>query len=576
MQSMWCGSVVVGSQLKFFTWSVMEGLKDVFDIEDYTLATSWEKLTALLERTIREWISSSAEVKDSTKTINFNGMDLQIQVIRVSKLAQIQPNLYSQDPLATNLKPFLHLGNLADVSVTLEVDFLKYFGPQDFILLKSVESHDLGQEAYLILSSLVMASSHVEGCNLPMIVSSASSPLKFIGRTCLSRRGVKMHVQESRRCPPGFESFAKIRRYFCDHIMSCSFEGRFPETFKGNSVVSVMYKQRNELFRLWRNKSIDEFLFPGFRWGPPENLNVIETIRLTCDWNELAFDSDSKDDTLIDLDPNSASSFKISVFWNSNFSIVDAQFAFMIFSLLELANVGSKFGSLHQILHNMDTSKSVIGPFVKESSQYLLESLHDFELTDSYLDRQLDKIFALRADASFNHSFPRSIPSSPFQSILQSFIMLLVTVYSSDPYKLNLKTFVVFWERFVFRLRNLFDSMSPIPLVECSHPDFSCCLLYQKLQLINFCISHGETLKPQSPLKHGNGALSDLSDEDHFSDAKGGWEDLDDLIPESLIQDIGIVPDGVDLRTNLEGILLKATGKKMNVPILQVELFVAL
>ncbi|XAR67429.1 hypothetical protein NMG60_11002192 [Bertholletia excelsa] len=80
-------------------------------------------------------------------------------------------------------------------------------------------------------------------------------------------------------------------------------------------------------------------------------------------------------------------------------------------------------------------------------------------------------------------SFPKEIHGAP----LQSFVVKLSEVIGTFK---NLRTMAVYWYKIVSELRRLWTEWQYIPgIPQDEIPDLNSCLLYQKLQVINCCIS---------------------------------------------------------------------------------------
>lgn len=96
------------------------------------------------------------------------------------------------------------------------------------------------------------------------------------------------------------------------------------------------------------------------------------------------------------------------------------------------------------------------------------------------------------------------------------------------------------WEMFVAELRERWEERKAIPAVDTAAPDLRACLVQQKLQILNRCIS-----------------LSNKSSDDEVKRAEVEEEMLNDTIPQGIH-----ATASVSMR-------LIGTGQPMNVPITQ-------
>ena len=176
---------------------------DVFDINDFTTASDWEKFVSDLEQTLRQWDLSSDHHKSGTKrltrdqfscvswsyrgeVLRFGRVPLSVQHIFADGIANEEP-LDASSPRRGHELPL----PLQDTSCS-EFDFLtkcppvtQLFGLREFILISSAQKNEPINDisrVKLLMSSAAIASGNIS-CQVPVFVN-VSQAHHFVGIFC--------------------------------------------------------------------------------------------------------------------------------------------------------------------------------------------------------------------------------------------------------------------------------------------------------------------------------------------------------------------------------------------------------
>lgn len=442
-------------------------------IEDFTCSSPWEKFIAHIEETIRSWgLDTTANyVEPASKDTQIYFMD---QTFTLSLYSRGLSNFEERHlPKA--------IGGLFQAPSYDLYDISAYFGVHFFLTIHP-QSPLNESEAALLLSSLSIATSSV---SIPVFVPVEDrSASIYIGRFEGDLISTQFKVQKARKPPKQLRYLSGLQQYFDEQIVSLCISFNVKEldknsmkTVKSSSQIHAQFGFTRGIEKIlsirskqsWRDFSLPSKTF-DLPWGNSSFFPPLQALQLEISWPFFPSGKYVENPLYSDFEPQKAESWYISASWGT-FDASNCPMHRCLSNIMHIFEKGALFKSFRDIRSD-------------KLSSVLLSISEGPLMSIEHVDQELDVLFSLESE-KYKRVFDRS---TAWGSLLSLFVMRLMLVQSLGMFGLNLRTFVVFWERFVRRVRKFWDTGSSIPLTN-DEIDLNNAVVYQKLQLLQKCLS---------------------------------------------------------------------------------------
>ncbi|KAL3113454.1 hypothetical protein niasHT_013564 [Heterodera trifolii] len=497
------------------------GGDNVFEINDFTVVTEFEVLTLTLENAIQE-IKTEAELQGIEQNENsskkgilsrkfaFQNYEFQIDYYRQSdnNMAKVAED-YAEKHSYLN-ESALALNN-SNFDFFEEMVVSKQYGIlSDFFLLYTIGPNNFMTESTVnIVQSAVNLASLNTDCDFPILFQFA--------------RGASVGVLQNRNFMTNFEGAVlnnclpsqkyldgvikmfkeKINALFAiDERIKTSLQHDF-HTKLGPSSENRSTSAGSSSSELRRQRNASSGCRCPHKYPfQPIGLSLVQRLTMAAVWVDIDEHLLVETENFTNIDPESAQRWKCSVQFDEEFSFEQTYLFTRLFELAEEEFAECSIRS--QLLPSSDSSSSLgttaLGPligkpmirninFVEESplnSESDLSDCVNFILKENLNDNEGPK-----AEEQFTEAQQRmfqkfsNLKSVPLNSFARRLAVCLVEKIDG-----NFVDFCRLWTKFLQILRHHWEYNLNLPNFDTDErPQLSCCLLHQKLQMINYCIS---------------------------------------------------------------------------------------
>eukprot|EP00742_Colponemidia_sp_Colp-10_P007138 GILJ01007667.1.p1 GENE.GILJ01007667.1~~GILJ01007667.1.p1 ORF type:complete len:952 (+),score=125.42 GILJ01007667.1:38-2893(+) len=522
----------------------------VYEINDYTTATSWEKFVAAIEECLRVWnlqhgtASPPSSTEDCYKMLSLGKKEYKLSYHFSSSSGVNRSEEFGHFPEA--------MSDLMDVTQdfpTRAPKLQRWFGVCRFLLLTPVtvsgrEREVDISEASLMLSSLNLALSH-SGCALPAFVPVYSRTRgTFLGYMSHAGVRIRFDTDTMTSTPESYNHLSGLLDLFITKL-------DVPPSVIKKSTVSARYTYVCDEFGESLEQAIEKSLKDhDLESMPPTDEYLltpveepVKSMHLACTWP--AFPEGS----FVDNAVYSEFSALAAPEWSLRTIFIDEEDADDMDGLL--ARGAKRMAALINEVQRFSTVSSLLSADALEGTAYiqqfarnLTNSLQSPTIpSDEQLSLWLDELFSasksgcdseIESIPDDNHSRMADDDEKKTERSPSRFVSRITSRNDLPQHTLNhlksapggsllswlslqwstlwgLKALATFWIEFGRSLRHHWESRTPLPRMPVGElPDLKYCLLYQKLQMLNYCIhrelsirSHSRTHGDTSPHDDG-------------------------------------------------------------------------
>lgn len=554
--------------------------KEVFQIDDFTSVTEWEKFIDALGLSIEEWglpeikplpclqkdELSYCEWSFKSKEVCFAKFRFVLtwHFCRTKSSDDAESPGSSQDQAEP--EEFFPEA-LRDVSNDLN-DFPKcphyvtyWYGLRNFLVLHPCEAEDAivtEDRTKLLLSSLAVALNTTK-CNIPAFVQLLSRQNKLFQGIC-EDAGLRINFDSVYfyRKPPNLQHVSGLLKMFKEKLGGCVDSAPVTITARSKYILSEWSLDSWPQMPFDVDYLSDDILPKDFGYlgiGAFED-PVVELQLYTC-WPHLS------EDVIIDNDIHSDFHPFEARLWVAGMRFAESPACSLADYLYEFVSISFEFDAQEKLIGGIiyeseSTENSVsakhaldklAGPTLPKGNKMLsltnvLHQAHkagkraarkkyatrkhaetplrnptlslkilQFIFPDSQTPPEEDEEIVREAEESANKLFKetiRGMKSAPVDSLTWRLAHALAKVNVSFG---GLQSLAQLWNLFVQEVNYRWEENLYLPSLENGPPDLSCCLLHQKLQMLNYCI---ERRRARENLPASTTSLSDDSDDEFF------------------------------------------------------------
>nr|CDJ81247.1 rab3 GTPase-activating protein catalytic subunit [Haemonchus contortus] len=477
--------------------------EDVFEIDDFTVITEFEHFVVAIEALIQEWglgFLKSCSWQFKSATLSF-GESNKLKATYyypdvVDAVVKDQPNSEADG----------HLPLFAIDMADAEVDFCYHsnittmYGVSEYILLSPADQIDdaiMTEDQKNLVISAFRVAQHSVDCEVPMFIQFGHIDRQlFFGTSC--NKSVVAHYTGShlRKGQMRHMHLSGLLDLFKEHV-KCPISFLEAEDIR----VSIQFDY-NIKFPSTASKEIDELceivecnsLPFGSRDEPISEFNLIAS------WPNMKEEMINENEYHSDLDLLSAFNWSGSIDFRYTEGLLGYVLSRIVdlhkskessetaFTLLGVRQSPKAFGQLtdggiQNIRFAGVPNISITNPGGLPLDEVLMP------ISKSVIKRCMDSIF--EAEEDFNEEADASLRQNkwtPPESLTWHFAIAFANASIDDVY--GPYAFAQVWLEFVKRLRTYYDSTKDLPgLSNVTQPNLSHCLLHQKIQMLQCCIS---------------------------------------------------------------------------------------
>jgi len=472
----------------------------------------------------------------------------------------------------------------------------RWHGLREFVVIQPASASDAilqDSKANILLSSVAMAVNNAN-CRLPVFVQTQEFRKRYyLG--CCSSPGVRVNYQmiHLQRIPQQYRHLSGLLDIFKEKITQFNSSIPVPPvtlslkntySFDMVSISQGFWPQAMPDLEIGGEDSVGSQDFSVLPFGPIEE--TVSHLILSTIWPCLSEHLVTETETYSDLDPLQAPC------WSAKAVLVDDPACLLSESLRLFVDACSSAATteqllspdlipspskdkdmaraLHQVVNPSSPIEEVVSRMSKavtmQANQLTMRHLMlpDAPLPTSLVNRILWFLFPDARPLDYNickgdwedvaklswekfEDFGSLMKASPlFDSLTHRLALVIATV--NYGYKGGLPGIAFIWQEFCMELRYRWENSLPIPLIEKGIPKLECCLLYQKLQLLNCCLEKKKTREAQEEeadkLKERSVDPNDDSDDDFFECSESLDEYSFASTPASTSQSRGATPEG--------------------------------
>ena len=512
----------------------IEAAGEVFEIEDFTCPSSWEKFVAQLEQVIREWGLASFATNTSSQSRSESPVEGQPATL---KLQQTTINFYDFEFSIERVQ--IPDGQAARFpSGSHPVHY--FYGVTDFVTLSPKipeEKEDIDNEtrAKLVLSTVSVAVQNT-ACQVPFFVQVMERYKVMYAGVGLSgnlRTNYNMIVLSKK--PPHCKHLAGILSLFKSKLCQ-PFKVEIPWV---KVTARCSYALDDWTSHAWSQAppDLDMFTLFGGRLGFVSDLtslpfgstkDPIKRLVLHTTWSDLQEDIITDNDVHSDLDPMEAP------FWSLGLQFEDKPQCLMQEYLNQFLGLVDHCETVNQLLGDLvsddphlerlpNALNKLTGP-----SYTLTDIIHSGRsksttggpISDQHLTKILQYLFP-DSQTSPEHPYPEDltsasnefrVPISGIKSCPEGGLLWRLTISLAHCHHVfgGIKPFAHLIHEFLLEIRYRWESGHLIPGVPPGQPDHGYSVFHQKLQMVNCCI------KKKMAREQKSNKAEDSSDEEFF------------------------------------------------------------
>ncbi|CAM1322145.1 RAB3GAP1 (predicted) [Pycnogonum litorale] len=563
--------------------------QDVFEITDFTTASDWERFIVQIEATIHEWKLSSVRKKPplkkdelskkiwchSSQNLQFVNFEFVISHYYM-KRDEDETIINEEESEADESLP----SALIEMAST-ENDFpsdshclTRWYGLTEFMILRAsfIEGISTETRAKLLLSSAAIALNNTN-CHIPLFVQVHQLSQEFyIGICEVANIRTNYEMVYLKRLPSQCNHLAGLLDVFKSKLAN-------PLTVPQSVKVSIRftYTLDNWTHHVWPQLPPDIAKFMGevgvTKFGElPSGAfeDPISQLHLCTTWPYLSEDVVVDSAVFTDLNPVHAPEWMVKLCVKSNLQC-------LLFEYLS---------DFRRLCRRRETSAHVLGHEIEEDDDdgvkisQALEKLTDHAVKiptlSSVVSRAKSRLHA-QGEAPISTEliikilqfiFPdaaviitdcisdenlimdceentilqnlkeqmKTLKSAPVSSLTSRLALAMCHINHSYG---GLRGVAHLWQEFVLEMRYRWENQYPLPCMEFGMPNLGCCILHQKLQMLNCCILRKKTRESQIGKRSSAPQASvDISDdEDEFFECEETVNDADKNLKSSIDSD---------------------------------------
>ncbi|EDO49526.1 predicted protein, partial [Nematostella vectensis] len=525
---------------------------EVFEITDFTTASEWERFIARLEEVLHEWMLAGGSHRTSSTSV---------VIYREGTWAFVQENInfanfsfnIAYHYLKTRKSGTSRTSNEDSLPATvmdmfdMEFDFpprvhclSRWFGLKEFIVLspaQNTEAIDNESRCHLLLSSIAIAFNNSK-CEIPMFIQAHQRWRRLYYGLCLGGEfRTLFEMCHLKHTPPQYAHLAGLLEVFKDKL-ACPLSPLPPVTvsirftYILDEWTDYAWPQDLPHDPLCFECSEDHTEFAVLPFGACED--PVSELHLSTTWPCLTEDVVVDNSVYSDLDPMQAPEWSVRVRMCENPQCLlgdhfgsymklcyrqestlqllhqthsDDSEADITQALQKLTDPGHGLpvASLSSAVTKATTHLSVLGELSPQEfaipqpllNHILKQLFPDANEDADSLQVMQDEICSKAKDACESSDSRKQVRSAPEQSLTFSLATCLCLVYNRHG---GLRAVAHLWHEFVLEMRYRWENDVFIPRLPIESPNLGCCLIHQKLQMLNCCIER----RRSSRLKHGN------------------------------------------------------------------------
>lgn len=520
----------------------MQTESSVFEINDFTTASPWERFEYELQELLRHWSLNNKQCKAGNVTLNESLVSSlhwtnRSEQLYLSKTVFTVTHLYVKnltneppiDPLSPNsqLSSSVALNDTRDTTNDLFSSgpaIARYFGLREFIIISPPNgSHDLidSQDKVKLLLSAVTCALHSSNCEVAVFVQ-VGHHRSFLYSGVANGNDFRVSFDTAViRPPPKSGAFSHL-----NEILDL-FKEKIPHTI-ASQPATVSIRLMSEVGGEWPKRMLYES--PQLDREDPPNWSSyrlytgvlsepILAVQVFSSWETVSEQVVSESPNHSDLDPRYAHKWTIRVLKKDN--VVHS----LSFNLRQLMSFG--FGPAGKISvlslvreyyanqepNNENEVRAALDRLARPTG--LNVSIPQIEVLAGNRNLISQAVVSSLLHAIFDREvidhppFPsesfiltdKSFKSAPFESL--TWRICHVISFISFHFK-SKSILAIFWKEIIDELRSRWEAGQSLPWIEHSIPDFSCCLLHQKLQMLDCCIRQKIRWEENSTLNSTN------------------------------------------------------------------------
>lgn len=517
--------VVVSSQAT--SGYEMQVDSSIFEINDFTTASPWERFEYELQELLRHWSLHNRQSKAGNVTLHEALISTlhwtnRSEQLYLSKTVFTVTHLYvknlTNDPPIDPLSPKSQVSSSTALTDTRDSRndlfsagpaISRYFGLREFIIISSPNgSSELidSQDKVKLLLSAVTCALTASSCEVPVFVQvGANRSFLYSGIATGSDFRISFDTAVIRP-PPRNGALSHL-----NEVLDL-FKEKVSSPFGQSVPASVSIRLMSEVGGDWpkrmlyESSRIDREDPPS--WTPRSLFSGVFSepvlaVQVFSSWETVSEQVVSESPNHSDLDPRYAPKWTVRVLKRDN--VIHA----LSFNLRQLLSFGNGPAGKVSVLGLVREYYASQGGSDEKEAKAALDRLarptgisvsipqidvlagNRTLISQSVVSSLLHAIFESQhvdQTGSAGDSFlltDKSFKSAPFDSL--TWRICHVISFISFHYK-SKSILAIFWKEIIDELRSRWESGHQLPWIEHSIPDCSCCLLHQKLQMLDCCI----------------------------------------------------------------------------------------
>uniref|UniRef100_A0A3P9L0P4 Rab3 GTPase-activating protein catalytic subunit n=1 Tax=Oryzias latipes TaxID=8090 RepID=A0A3P9L0P4_ORYLA len=572
---------------------------DVFEITDFTTASEWERFVSRVEEVLNDWKLTDSSVdrsapqkgdfttgswEEGSKEIHFADFKFLITHYLLKKESKNneEQEQQAEDALPAAMQDLLCMQN--DFPPRAHC-LVRWYGLQEFVVITPATNSEAiisESKCNLLLSSVSISLSN-SGCQVPVFVQIQQKWRRIYAGECQGP-GVRtdFEIAHLRRVPSQYNHLSGLLDIFKSKI-GCNMLPLPPVDI----AIRFTYVLQDWQQYSWPQQPPDFDALLGGEVGGVEIGKLpfgaceesISELHLAATWPHVTEGIVVDNDVYSDLDPLQAPHWSVRVRMAENPQCLLGEYLTEFFRLCcrkesvedvlgkgltdeegrEKGDISSALSKLTEPAAAVPISRLSVSSMVHSARKrihrrrHIHESPLSNEILNSILlflfpDAAVEKSDSLKDKAASLNSKTAEKEWSAEESL---FLQLKSAPPDSLTYRLALCVFLVnysygglagvahLWQEFVLELRYRWENTCLVYGLEAGPPDLRCCLLHQKLQMLNCCIerrrARDEARKAQEATKQSKEAESELSAKE-TSQGKSweSWSDSEEEFYECL------------------------------------------
>uniref|UniRef100_A0A3B3CJN1 Rab3 GTPase-activating protein catalytic subunit n=1 Tax=Oryzias melastigma TaxID=30732 RepID=A0A3B3CJN1_ORYME len=579
--------------------SVFQHEADVFEITDFTTASEWERFVSRVEEVLNDWklTESSGDFttgswEEESKEIHFADFKFLITHYFLKKELKNDDEQEKQlfSLLESKITSPLLIRSMQDL-LCMQNDFpprahclVRWYGLQEFVVITPATNSEAiisESKCNLLLSSVSISLSN-SGCQVPVFVQIQQKWRRIYAGECQGP-GVRtdFEIVHLRRVPSQYNHLSGLLDIFKSKI-GCNMLPLPPVDI----AIRFTYILQDWQQYSWPQQPPDFDALLGGEVGGVEIGKLpfgaceesISELHLAATWPHVTEGLVVDNDVYSDLDPLQAPHWSVRVRMAENPQCLLGDYLTEFFRLCcrkdsvedvlgkglteeegkDTSDISSALSKLTEPAAPVPISRLSVSSMVHSARKRIhrRRHIHESPLSNEVLNSILLYLFPDAAVEKSDTCGDRFVSLLPLQSL---FLQLKSAPPDSLTYRLALCVFLVnysygglagvahLWQEFVLELRYRWENTCLVYGLEAGPPDLRCCLLHQKLQMLNCCIerrrARDEARKAQEATKdkHSKEAepehsISASSSAKETSQGKSweSWSDSEDEFYECL------------------------------------------